>query len=247
MAPGSFQQSDFKTNESSAVQFLFGTSMNENLRFDVSYTHYFDISMTMDSKGPIPLDPLVTGHTGGYRFSTSNDTPSISSNAMLLSAYYNFLDSLVGRLKLRPYVGAGIGMASNTISDYVVYDAGAYIIPSLLGTTPSVGTVVGLTDLYARHKGGTVTNFAYAFELGITANLTNRVVLDIFGRWMNLGDVESNGIVVTHGNLVGGGTVVTPGTGHGSYSGTSDSYFPEWGESGTLSVLDIGARLRWMF
>ena len=106
-APGSFQQSDFEAGRTLPLQFSVGAPINDNLRFDVSYLRYFDISMKMKSRGLLPLEPGVVSPSGGtieYHF--TGDSPDISSNAMMLNVYYNFLDRLVGRFKLRPYIGA---------------------------------------------------------------------------------------------------------------------------------------------
>ncbi|MDR0726501.1 MAG: hypothetical protein LBF37_00385 [Rickettsiales bacterium] len=245
-APGSFDQSDFQTNGTIPLQFSFGTVVSENFRVDVSYLRYSDLSMKMTSNELLPIDPLLTTHTGGLRFLGSS--PNIVSNVVLLSAYYNFLDSFIGRWALRPYIGAGIGMASNSVSDYTVFDNGAYIFPEMKDTVQPVETVIGFQEISALHKGGTTTNVAWAVELGVTYNLTDRALVDFFGRYVNLGRVETSNVIVSQWDIlarfdsipVGPPTNLTLGE-------ESVSNFTDWQESGTLSVFDVGIRIRFLF
>lgn len=185
---------------------------------------------------------------GGNPITSSLNGGDISSNAMLLSVYYN-LDGLIGKFKLRPYVGAGIGMANNKISDYDVFDARINIIPGLEGTLQDVGTLIYIGNTTARHNGGTTSDLAYALEAGITYNLTDKFLLDFFGRWVNLGRVESKGIFTRHENFTSTSATIPVGSydNMGTSAGYSGQNFPDWKESGTLSVLDVGLRLRLQF
>jgi len=243
IAPGSFQKSEFKDNGAMAMQFSAGASLTDYLRLDISHLRYFDISM--------PRTVMTAEHwwVDGY-------TPvrliggDVSSAANMISVYYN-LDHLIKPLrneKLRPYIGAGIGIGKNTISDYVVHDANFYRMPGVEGTTPAPGTVTAITDIFARHIGRSTKNTVYALEGGATYSLDERLMLDLFVRWTDLGRVETSGIFLSQTEYIATGSAQIPLPGSEQpQDGTNRQHLPDWRESGRLNILDIGVRLRLLF
>ncbi|MDE6481989.1 MAG: hypothetical protein K2L25_04190 [Alphaproteobacteria bacterium] len=244
-APGSFQKSEFASGESLSLQMFVGTQVTQNTRLDFTYLHYSNLSLKMKSHSLLPIDDKVTNYTDGYKF---NKEPDISADATMLNIYY-YLDRLIGTLKIRPYIGAGIGMAQNVMSDYTIFDGAAYIIPEMQGTVQKSGTPIRISNIKTRHKGSTVGNFAFSFELGASYNLTKNCIIDIFGRYVNLGSVESEGVVSTYSFFTSTSDDIPVGDAYniGAPAGETTSYYPDWKEKGNLNIVDIGLKLRFLF
>lgn len=235
MVPGSFQGGALEKDTIIPLQLSLGAAINSDLRIDFSYSRYANISypqtvQTSDGNGGLVT---ATG-TGG----------AITSNATLLNLYYN-IDSYTGYLaggSLRPYVGAGIGIALNTTADYVVYDGTFYSYGDPLETP--AGETTGVSDINAYHNGGTNEQLALALEGGVSTELGNGMKLDLFVRYMRMGKVKSSGsIVLTQTEWISDGTGMLPG--EDGY--TTVAHYTNWTESADLSTLDIGARLRLQF
>ena len=195
-----FPRTTFEGHNVRPLQVSIGKAINDNLRVEASYTNYLGLSFSED---PAFLDELG------------------SSDVAMLNVYYN-LDSIVGSFidgKLRPYVGAGIGMSVNAMSGF------SHINPYYYGAFLPFGS--------------TTRSLAYALEAGLTHELGNGLSFDFFARWMNLGSLNATGDVMH-------GVEQTPVPGSpGFYDVTYQR--DNWRESGTLSVLDMGVRLRLMF
>lgn len=227
VVPGSFQQSEFEINKrSTPIQFSVGAKIINDLRVDISYMFYSGISL------PGLVSTSAGGRDGGYTdyFSFHTTGGSVSGSATMLNAYYN-LDRFTGRIiggKLSPYIGAGIGLSTNKISDYVIYEEGLHSTDA--GMT-------GSSNIRAVHSGGTTNNFAYSFEVGGTSQLFDRLQLDLFVRYTDLGRVQTNGdVLLTQTVWVGSAP---------DHDETLN--YKDWQESGSLSIVDIGARLRFLF
>jgi opacity protein-like surface antigen len=232
--PGAFQEAGFNTDTVIPLQLSVGASINNDLRVDFGYLRYSGLaypSMVQSADG-----------IGGYVDATV-DGGAITSNATMLNLYYN-IDAYTGYLAggmLRPYVGVGVGIALNTIADYVVYDGTFYseMEPSVAGP----GDITGISDVYAYHNGGTTEQLAFMFEGGLTTELDGGIKIDFFVRYSNLGKVKTSGsIVLSQTQWLGDGA-------GGEYPNPYDSvyHYTNWYESGRLSTIDLGLRLRLQF
>lgn len=232
--PGAFQDADFKTDTVIPLQLSVGASINNDIRIDFSYLRYSGISY--------PSVVQSADGVGGYVEATV-DGGAITSNTTMLNLYYN-IDSFTGYLAggmLRPYVGVGVGISLNTIADYVVYDDTFYseMEPGAAGA----GDLTGISDVYAYHNGGTSEQLAFALEAGLTTELDGGMKLDFFVRYANLGKVRTSGsIIVSQTEWLGDGA-------GSEYPAPYDSVFhyTNWYESGRLSTIDLGIRLRLQF
>lgn len=232
--PGAFQEADFNTDTVIPLQLSVGAAINNDIRVDFSYLRYSGLSypsMVQSSDG-----------VGGY-VDAQVDGGAITSNATMLNLYYN-IDSYTGYLAggmLRPYVVVGVGISLNTIADYVVYDNTFYseMEPSAAGA----GDLTGISDIYAYHNGGTSEQLAFMLEGGLTTELDGGIKVDFFVRYANLGKVKTSGsIIVSQTEWLGDGA-------GGEYAAPYDSVFhyTNWYESGRLSTIDLGIRLRLQF
>ena len=143
---------------------------------------------------------------------------------------------------MRPYIGAGVGISLNTIADYVVYDDSYYYIEKELDGLIE-GTPTGVSDIYAYHNGGTNEQLAFMVEGGITTDLGGGIRMDFFARYTNLGRVK------TSGSIVMSETAWLSDGNNGEYPSDYDTvlHYTNWYESGRLSTIDVGARLRLQF
>ena len=116
---------------------------------------------------------VTLAYRGGYKLDDADALPSnykadITSTNLMLAGYYDF-NAGWGR----PYLGAGIGFASNKI-DSVVNSGGA-----LGSTTVTV-------------PGGTKTGFAWSLMAGVGFPLNPSLTLDLGYRYVDLGKIESD-------------------------------------------------------
>ena len=187
--------------------------------------------------------PVQTSNGAGDYIAAAVDGGAITANATMLNVYYN-IDAYTGYLaggSLRPYVGAGVGLSVNTLADYVVYDNTFYSEKDPAFAT--AGELTGISDIYAYHNGGTSEQLAFMLEGGITTELDGGIKMDFFVRYSNLGKVKTSGsIIVSQTEWLGDGA-------GGEYEAPYDSVFhyTNWYESGRLSTVDVGLRMRLQF
>ena len=243
-APGAFASADYNVDTVIPLQVSVGATINNDFRVDFSYTRYSGFSypsqvLTAADDSNIPDTPAAV--EGG----------AITANTTMLNIYYN-LDSYTGYVaggSLRPYLGAGIGISLNTIADYVVYDDTYYKYIEDLGTTTGIaGKLTGISDIYGYHNGGTNEQLAFMVEGGITTDLGGGIKMDFFARYANLGRVKTSGsIVVSQTEWLSTGTGLNDGSGEVPADYDSVFHYTNWYESGRLSMVDVGARLRLQF
>lgn len=232
MVPGAFEAGALKKDTVIPLQVSLGAAINSDLRIDFSYSRYHDMSY--------PQTVKTSDGSGGFVSAVASGG-AVTSNITLLNVFYN-IDSYTGYLaggSLRPYVGAGVGIALNTTADYTVYDGTFYseADPSEVGP----GEPTGVSNINAYHNGGTNEQLAFALEGGVSTELGNGMKLDLFVRYMNMGKVKSSGsIVLTQDEWIGDG-----GGNENSYQ--TVAHYTDWTESARISTVDIGARLRLQF
>lgn len=245
-APGAFVGAAYKTDTVLPLQLSVGAAINSDLRVDFSYSRYSGISYPNSVQ-------TGAGPDESYGFTDVQATGgAISSNATMLNLYYN-LDSFTGYMAggaLRPYVGLGVGIATNTIADYLVYDPNFYSEQGIVdGEIYDPGTLTAISDIYAYHAGGTMEQLAYMLEGGVTTELDSGMKIDFFVRYSGLGKVQSSGSIVvsqTEWLSTGQYPIGTPGA---EQPAEYDSVFhyTNWRESGQLSTIDLGVRMRIQF
>jgi hypothetical protein len=234
MAPGAFKTADYKTDTVIPLQLSVGAAINNDVRVDFSYSRYRGIGYPSS----------VETSAGDKKFATTRVTGgAITANATMLNIFYN-VDSYTGYMMggaLRPYVGAGLGISMNTIADYVVLDNHFY--SELDPASAPAGKLTGVSDIYAYHSGGTSEQLAYMFEGGLTTELDGGIKLDFFVKYSGMGRVKTSGsIVVKQTEWLGDGA-------GGEQQAPYDSVFhyTNWYESGKLSTVDVGIRMRLQF
>lgn len=245
-APGAFETADFKKDTILPLQLSIGAAINSDVRVDFSYSRYSGLSYA---------DSVATGDGAGGYVDVKATGGAISSTATMLNIYYN-LDSYTGYMaggSLRPYVGVGLGISTNTISDYLVYDPTFYSEAGIEAgdVIGSLGfpVLTGISDIYAYHAGGTTEQLAYMLEGGLTTELEGGIKLDFFLRYSGMGKVQSSGsIVVSQTEWLSEGAAPI-GKDGAEYEATYDSVFhyTNWFESGNIGTIDAGIRMRIQF
>lgn len=254
-APGAFDTADFKKDTILPLQLSIGAAINSDVRVDFSYSRYSGLSYP---------DSVKTGDGLGGFVDAKATGGEIASTATMLNLYYN-LDSYTGYMaggSLRPYVGVGLGIAVNTISDYLVYDPSFYseagidnngmvivdpVKPNLYYFP--TGSLTAVSDIYAYHAGGTTEQLAYMLEGGLTTELEGGIKLDFFLRYSGLGKVQSSGSIVVSQtewintvDSVAGSAVVEEKSEYDSVF-----HYTNWFESGNIGTIDAGIRMRIQF
>lgn len=232
--PGAFKPADFQSDTVIPLQVSVGAAINNDIRVDFSFTRYSGLSYA---------DQVETADGAGGFVTAKVDGGAITANATMLNVYYN-IDSYTGFIaggSLRPYIGVGAGISLNTIADYVVLDNTFYSEMNPIGAV--AGDLTGVSDIYAYHNGGTTEQLAFMLEGGVTTELSGGLKLDFFVRYANLGRVKTSGsIVMSQTEWLSDGM-------DGEYEAPYDSvyHYTDWFESGRLSMVDVGARLRLQF
>jgi len=229
MTPGSLTRSSFDKNSSRLQQLSVGKIINENIRIDISHVRQSGIS-------------VPTKFIGGGQ---------VSNNAIMLNVYYN-INHFTGNLldgMLRPYVGMGIGVSRNRISDYwfatnfwpdLYWSSG--IVP---GQVYPEGTLLGIGAVSGTHSGSNYS-LVFALEAGTTANLTSRLELDLFIRLISFGRIRTDGLTAGRAEVRSDG--INPASSWiGGVEEWVEIHYSDRRESGLLDIFDIGARLRYMF
>lgn len=235
-APGAFRVADINSDSVIPLQISVGAAINSDIRVDFSFLRYSGMSYP---------DKVQTSTGNGYTDATVSGG-AITSNSTMLNVYYN-IDSFTGYVaggSLRPYIGAGVGISFNTIADYVVFDDTFYDETGDLGPgSVQAGGLTAISDIYAYHNGGTMEQMAFQLEGGVTAAMNDGLKLDFFIRYANLGKIKTSGSIV-----VSQTEWLSDGMGD-EYEAPYDSVFhyTNWTESGRLSSLDVGVRLRLEF
>ena len=185
----------------------FGIMQNRKYRFDINYTNIsglkYDSSAYTNEQfcGPTEIDEV----TGDFYFDCSDLSPvsggSVKSNALMLNFQFSLNDlvkDFIGDL-IVPYVGGGVGIAFNKVSDYTVFDEyGDALIPA--GTDGYVydsTTGEDITGFYQydgeiTHFGMTTNNVAWNIEAGLTVNIDRTTILDVYYKMANYGTIKSN-------------------------------------------------------
>lgn len=236
-APGSFRVSDFEADTVIPLQISVGAAINSDVRIDFSFLRYSNISYAENAQ---------TSQGNGEYTDAKVSGGAITSNSTMLNVYYN-IDSFTGYVaggSLRPYIGAGVGVALNTIGDYVIFDDTFYDETDGLGPGAiEGGGLTAISDVYGYHNGGTTEQLAFQLEAGVTTAMSDGLKLDFFVRYANLGKIKTSGSIV-----VSQTEWISDGAGD-EYEAPYDSVFhyTNWTESGRLSSLDVGARIRLEF
>lgn len=236
-APGSFRVSDFEADTVIPLQISVGAAINSDVRIDFSFLRYSNISYAVNAQ---------TSQGNGEYIDAKVSGGAITSNSTMLNVYYN-IDSFTGYVaggSLRPYIGAGVGVALNTIGDYVIFDDTFYDETDGLGPGAiEGGGLTAISDVYGYHNGGTTEQLAFQLEAGVTTAMSDGLKLDFFVRYANLGKIKTSGSIV-----VSQTEWISDGAGD-EYEAPYDSVFhyTNWTESGRLSSLDVGARIRLEF
>ncbi|MCL2737379.1 MAG: hypothetical protein FWE17_00755 [Alphaproteobacteria bacterium] len=244
--PGAFREAGFQQGTVIPLQLSVGAAINSDIRVDFSYTRYSGMSY--------PNSVQTSDGGSGFIDATVLDGGRITSTATMLNLFYN-LDSYTGFLAggaLRPYVGIGVGISTNTISDYLIFDRTFYAEPDMPEGAPNLehGWLTGISDIHAYHAGGTRENIAYMIEGGVTTQMDGGVKIDFFVRYMGLGRVSSSGsIVVDQQEWISTGNGVPIGQAGSEIPADYDSvhHYVNWSESGRLSMVDVGVRMRLQF
>jgi opacity protein-like surface antigen len=167
----------------------------------VSASSLFDAGVGYQINNWLRVD--VTGeYRGGSHFQVLEQVGVPSTNSQYADFYRGNLSSLVGLVNgyldvgtwygITPYVGAGVGVARNTLSGLT--DVG-FAYPGNGNGYPTGGYL----------DNSSKTNFAWALMAGLGFNVTQNLKLDLGYRYLNLGKFTSGTSHCFNGTGQGGG------------------------------------------
>jgi opacity protein-like surface antigen len=175
-----------------AAGYYNGTPTESFNNSTISSSAMFDLGVGYQVNNWFRFD--VTGeYRGGSHFQSQyvlNDAGNTGTGPSQLADFYRGdISSWVGLVNgyadlgtwsgITPYVGAGVGLARNTLSGMT--DQGQVTIGG--ATSPSGGYF----------SDGSQTNFAWALMAGLDFNVTQNLKLEIGYRYLNLGKFTSGG------------------------------------------------------
>ena len=173
------------------------TSLNQTTGFDSAgifglgagyqFNNWFRADVTGEYRGKSNfhgLDIITFDNGGATGFGSDKYTGSKSEWLFLANAYAD----LGTWYCVTPFIGAGVGMSRNTISNFVDQGVGSLFPP---------GSGVGSSLAY----GSTASkwNFAWALHAGLAYKVTNNLTLEMSYRYVNLGDGVTGDLVAFDG------------------------------------------------
>ena len=198
----------------------------------ISASGLFDIGVGYQVNNWLRFD--VTGeYRGGGHFQALEQVGVPSTTSQFADFYRGDISSLIvmfnGYVDLgtwygvTPFVGAGVGWASNRLSG--VTDTGFAYTGGGAPGSPTGGFF----------GNGTTDNFAWALMAGLDFNVTENLKLELGYRYLDYGTIKSGASNCFNGTGVGGGFSVANCGGSGHYL-----------ETDHLNSSDIRLGLRWM-
>ncbi len=177
----------------------------------------------------------VTGeYRGGSHFQALEQVAIPSQGYQNADFYRADASSLIGLVNgyvdvgtwygVTPFVGAGVGIASNRLSGMT--DAGGFTYPGNGSGFPTGGYF----------SDGSKTNFAWALMAGLDFNVTQNMKLELGYRYLNYGGYQSGASHCFNGTGAGGGFSVA------NCGGSANSL-----STGSLASQDFRLGLRWAF
>lgn len=157
-------------------------SMGANWGFGGGVGVYLSPNWRMDITGEHRNDDAVSGTvvSSNKQIAGSRDF-KISSNAVLANLYYDFS----GRAGFNPYLGVGIGWASNHTHN---------------------GSAVNVCGCVSSIEAATQSNFAWALMAGVTRELDHGFNLDVGYRMIDLGTAHTGNLVLSKTGVAIGST-----------------------------------------
>jgi opacity protein-like surface antigen len=133
---------------------------------------------------PLFRTELVYTYRGGFELDDIDQAGNtysgeITSHSVMANIYWDIPFSMAG---IAPFVGAGVGWASNTLEDFVTTGGGTFFLPE-----------------------GTASGLAWQAMGGVAFALSPLTTVDLFYRYFDGGDLQSEeGIVTTGGGASAG-------------------------------------------
>lgn len=146
-----------------------GYRLNPNVRMDVT-ADYFNARF----KGSAPTPTFAT--------TSIEDRGLFQSTTFMVNGYLDF----GGANGLTPYIGAGIGVAHNVLSDY----------------TRTIHDAVSGTEIWQRLAGGDDFSLAWAVMAGVGYRLSSNFTVDLGYRYISRGDMKTRHYAVGAGTEV---------------------------------------------
>ncbi|PHS76760.1 MAG: hypothetical protein COB56_05550 [Robiginitomaculum sp.] len=202
------------------------------VRGNVGYGVITDVDFTGDLVGDVEGEANVAASLGlGYEFNNNwrleldatqlwNDMGAIdqagntSSDMRITSGMLNAIYDFSDFESWQPYIGAGIGIASASLS------AQAHSLPN--GGVPLNSPTCAGSNACVFHDSD--TGFAWQLLAGVGYKITDNLIWDTQYRYLNVGDLGYTGLgkdllpPIGAGVLNGGTNITTSGTGVGSHS-----------------------------
>jgi len=197
-----------KPGNGSTASFAFGVEGKSGLRASVEFSALSGMRYGKEG-GLVSFDQVIIEaeeDEDGFFFIGDEDLlfPSgghMTSQALMLNIHYplpEIFEEIFGD-EIVPYVGGGVGVAFNRISDYSVWDEFGY-------AEEPFGSIDGEEGFYEydvlhTHLGATTRAMAWNLEAGIGVKLTPKTSLDFYYRRSNYGNIQSAGLVMVEGDV----------------------------------------------
>jgi opacity protein-like surface antigen len=182
----------------------------------------FDVGVGYEINNWFRVD--VTGeYRGGAHFQTLEQVAIPSQNYQNANFYRGEVSSFIGMVNgyvdlgtwwcVTPFVGAGVGVAANSLSGLT--DTGFTYLPNGLGSQVGYPTGGYFSDK-------TTTSLAWALMAGLDFDVTKNLKLELGYRFMDYGKVASGPSHCFNGTGQGGGFSVAQCGGSSSFLSTRD-------------------------
>lgn len=155
------------------------------------FNNWFRVDGTFEYRGGGTIGATDQVDLGGGTLLHNTYKGNLSSMVTLFNGYVD-----LGTWNcLTPYIGAGIGYASNRISG--VTDQGVMSTLNAFGWGPGFSTL-------GTAGAGTKSNVAWALMAGVGYEVNKNLTLEVGYRYLNLGDAQSGHLINAYGGQVQG-------------------------------------------
>lgn len=203
--PGNWKSSGNNLGKGSGFSLSIGTQTSGNTRSELSYNSYSGLEYADFAQGGTTITQDADGQdVETFKEFQRDSGGGVNVDAFMFSSYYS-LENMLGNFlngMIKPYAGFGFGLGFVKVDDYTLKDDYVTVIDSSDGSSnpecfAANGSVIDCSDVYengtVQYQGNSSNNFSWNYEIGLSFDAGDNVLLDVFYRKSMYGDISTGG------------------------------------------------------
>ncbi|MCT4552341.1 MAG: hypothetical protein N4A44_01605 [Alphaproteobacteria bacterium] len=211
--PGNWSKDGNNLGKGTGFSISIGTQTSGNTRSELSYNSYSGLEYADFAKGgtgtKLDADSNEVEYLKEYQKESGG---GVNVDAFMFNTYYS-LENMLGNFlngMIKPYAGFGFGLGFVKVDDYTLKDTYVTTVSSTVdGQNPECfaanGSVIDCTDVYengtVKYQGDSSNNFSWNYEVGLSFDAGDNVLLDVFYRKSMYGEISTGGSVTSSYDL----------------------------------------------